>query len=177
MAYEDEDEGEGRKSSSPAAHQAVHAAATALLARNAGEVLNEYEGAGIRAMSTGNPRLTAAAKAMVRGAKGKDKLPAKLRADAYCVLALLGTANATHSAALLHGATALRQGHFRQHVIRSGVLLNALSEGSHLHDSFAPKSRVVKLVGKARAPRETSLQSARTRNRACCAKHPVHGLR
>ena len=77
--------------------------------------MNDFEGEGIRSTSKGNPRLIAAAKTVAR-AKGNERVTPLLRADAYCVLALLGTTDAPQSSQLLLAASGLRRKHLRQHL-------------------------------------------------------------
>ena len=98
--------------------EAVQAAARALLCRNSARQIMELEQR--RGYPGGYAPLLNAAK---RIAKGKGE--GALRADAHCVLAILAAPDPGVAAVYMGSAITLRAAHFRQHLLRCGMLMHA----------------------------------------------------
>lgn len=114
--------------------QAVECAAAALLSRQSAMVLAEVEAE--EGFTGGYAPLTRAAQRVYKRTDLKGEAGRAARADAACVLAILGTTGPAAAANLISNSIVLRPGHFRQHMLRCGMRLAGESD-SALADALA----------------------------------------
>ena len=114
-------------------NEAIECAAAALLSRQSGRVLAALEAE--QGFTGGYGHLVRAAKKTCNKTDLKGEPGRSLRADSFCVLAILGTTDPAIAAEFISSAIYLRSSHFRQHMLRCGMRLAHDSDGEALSDA------------------------------------------